>query len=97
MGELQADIQRRLGAEYAGEIYYEALRQMERLDLTPRVLRSIVFLAAGDLEALRRFARLAEQDWREVVFWAEYEDHDAADPRRVRTMEEPFRDADLGP
>jgi hypothetical protein len=96
MSEAPADIRDRLGAEYAGETYYEALRQVEHLDLPARVLRSVVFLARGDLDALRRFARCAEQDWREVVFWAEYDDHDAPSPRRVRSMEEPFAAASPG-
>ena len=46
--------------------------------------------AAGDFELLERMARAAEIDWRDVVFWAEYEDYTAEHPRRVRSMEEPL-------
>jgi hypothetical protein len=90
------DVRARLDAEYPGETYYEALRLAEGMELEPRVLRSVVFLAEGDLDALRRFARRAEEDWRDVVFWAEYEDHDAPNPRRVRSMAEPFADPSSG-
>ena len=69
----------------------ETTRLVEALDVTPRVLRSVVFLAAGDYEQLERFARCAERDWRDVVFWAVYEEHDAEQPRRVRSMDDPLR------
>lgn len=92
MSAIPQDVRARVSAEFAGETYYEALRQLEALDFGPRLLRSVVFLARGDLEALARFARAAERDEREVVFWAEYEDHDAPEPRRVRSMSEPLAD-----
>ena len=84
------DVRERLGSQYAGETYFEALRLVESLGLEPHVLRSIVYLAAGDFDALLRFARVAERDWRDVVFWAEYEEHDSDHPRRARSMSEPF-------
>ena len=90
MAQLPADIRDRLADEYPGETYYEAARLVESLGLAPRVLRSIVHLAGGRFADLERFARRAEQDWREVVFWAEYDDPDAEEPKRVRSMEEPF-------
>jgi len=90
MSEIAADIRARLLREYPGESSFEAIRLVESLLVAPRVLRSIVFLAHGDFDELERLARRAEIDWRDVVFWAEYEDHDAEHPRKVRSMEEPF-------
>jgi hypothetical protein len=84
------DARQRLDAEFAGETYYEAVRQIEVLALPPRVQRSLIHLAGGDLDALRRNARVAEQDPERVNFWAENDDHDASEPRKVRSMEEPF-------
>jgi hypothetical protein len=84
------DVRARLVRDYPGETNFEATRLVEMLQLSPRVLRSIVYLAAGDFEQLERFARAAEIDWRDVVFWAEYEDHTAEEPRRVRSMDEPL-------
>ena len=90
MEVIPEDVRARLLRDYPGETNFEATRLVESLGLAPRVLRSIVFLAAGDFEQLERFARLAEMDWRDVVFWAEYEGHDAEEPRKVRSMEEPL-------
>jgi len=83
-------VRARLLRDYPGETNFEATRLVESLQCTPRVLRSVVFLAAGDFEQLERFARASEIDWRDVVFWAEYEDYTAEHPRRVRSMEEPL-------
>ena len=90
MAEIPADVRARLVREYPGETSFEAIRLVESLSCSARVLRSIVFLAAGDFEELERFARISEIDWRDVVFWAEYEDHAAEHPRRVRSMEDPL-------
>ena len=90
MAEIPADVRARLLREYPGETHFEAIRLVESLECSPRVLRSIVYLAAGDFDQLARFARASEIDWRDVVFWAEYEDHLAEEPRRVRSMEEPL-------
>ncbi len=76
--------------DYPGETSFEVMRLVEALECSARVLRSIVYLAAGNFEDLERFARASEIDWRDVVFWAEYEDHSAESPRRVRSMEEPL-------
>ena len=90
MAEIPEDVWARLLRDYPGETNFEAMRLIEALDCDARVLRSIVYLAAGDFEELARFARASEIDWRDVVFWAEYDDHAAEHPRRVRSMEEPF-------
>lgn len=88
--DLPEDVRARLSAEFADETYFEAVRQLERLGLPPRLLRSVVHLARGELEDLRRYARLAEGDPERLIFWAEYEDHDAETPRKVRSMSEPL-------
>jgi hypothetical protein len=90
VAEIPADVRARLLRDYPGETNFEATRLVEALGVAPRVLRSVVFLAAGDFEQLERFARCAERDWRDVVFWAEYEDYEAEQPRRVRSMEDPL-------
>ena len=90
MAEIPADVRARLLLDYPGETHFEAIRLVEALQCNARVLRSIVFLSSGDFEQLERLARAAEIDWRDVVFWAEYEDYTAEYPRRVRSMEEPL-------
>jgi hypothetical protein len=90
MDEIPADILERVTRDYPGELGFEVLRLVGSLAVGARVIRSVLFLADGDYEALQRYARRAEQDWRDVIFWAEYEEHDAPQPRRIRSMEEPF-------
>ncbi len=90
VAEIPDDVRARLLRDYPGETSFEAMRLVEPLECSARVLRSILYLAAGDFEQLQRFARASEIDWREVVFWAEYDDYAAEHPRRVRSMEEPF-------
>jgi hypothetical protein len=90
VAEIPADVRARLLSDYPGETSFEVMRLIEALRFDARVLRAIIHLAAGDFEQLQRFARASEIDWREVVFWAEYEDHAAEHPRRVRSMDDPF-------
>ena len=90
VAEIPDDVRTRLLRDYPGETNFEAMRLIEALRCDARVLRSIVYLAAGDFEQLERFARASEIDWRDVVFWAEYEDYGAEHPRRVRSMEDPL-------
>jgi hypothetical protein len=90
VAEIPEDVRARLRRDYPGETHFEAVRLVESLNASARVLRSVVFLAAGDYEQLERFARRAELAWHDVVFWAEYEDHDAEEPRRVRSMDDPL-------
>lgn len=89
---LPADVLGRLQRDFAGETCFEATRLLESLPLAPRVLRALLVLADGSYPELERFARIAESDWREVVFWAEYEDHEQPQPRRVRDLEQPLGD-----
>ena len=90
VAEIPDDVRARLLREYPGETHFEAIRLIETLDFDPSVLRAIVFLARGDFEELERFARIAEIDFRDVLLWAEFEDLDAEQPRRVRSMEDPL-------
>jgi hypothetical protein len=51
-----------------------------------RILRCVLFLARGDLPRLQHNANAARSDWRDVIWWAEYE----RDDRRVRDFNQPF-------
>ena len=93
---LPDDVRRRLSADFSDETYYEAVRQLEALALEPRALRAVVQLGARDLDALLRFARVAERDAEQVIFWAEHEEHDADAPRKVRSMDEPLPPREAG-
>ena len=94
--ELPDDVRRRLQRDFAGETWFEATRLLESLSASPRLLRALLVLARGHYPDLERFARCAEQDWREVLFWAEYEDHDAPQPRRVRDLSRALDETEPG-
>lgn len=40
-------------------------------DSSDRVLRCIVFLSNGDLESLKKNIKIAEDDWRDIIYYAE--------------------------
>ena len=90
MQEIPRDILDRVTRDYPGELYFEVVRLLETTAFDARVMRSILYLADGDHEALLRYARRAEGDARDVIFWAECEEHDAPEPRRIRSMDEPL-------
>jgi hypothetical protein len=60
-----------------------------------RVLRCIVFLAEGDIDLLPKFINSAKSDYRDVIFWAEYINHDAKNPAQVRDFNKPFGQHEL--
>ena len=51
-----------------------------------RVLRCVVVLAERDAERIRHFVEAAKEDYRDVIYWAEYDQ----DGRRVRDFTRPF-------
>lgn len=88
---LPPDIAARLAAQFPADGGAVALGHLIAIpQVTPRVARCVVHLANGDLDQLRDYAEVAKLDPRDVIFWAEYEDHDADRPRLVRDMEKPF-------
>jgi hypothetical protein len=51
-----------------------------------RILRCIVFVARGDLDVLDKAIDLAKTDYRDLIFWAEYDGKD----ERIRDLSTPF-------
>ena len=88
---LPPDIAARLAAQFPADRGATAFSYLNAIPhVTPRVARCVVHLANGDLAHLADYAEVAKLDPRDVIFWAEYEDHDADRPRLVRDMERPF-------
>lgn len=85
------DITARLARQFPADGGAAALAHLRAIPhITPRVARCVVHLANGDLSRLAGYAHAAQLDPRDVIFWAEYENHDAPHPRFVRDMERPF-------
>jgi hypothetical protein len=53
-----------------------------------RVLRCILHLAGDDPLKISRFVDAAVQDYRDVIYWAEYD----TDDHKVRDFNQPFRE-----
>jgi hypothetical protein len=51
-----------------------------------RVARCVLFLSLGDVDAVDRHAEHARVDWRDVVWWAEYDGGE----RQLRDFTRPF-------
>lgn len=55
-----------------------------------RVIRSVLFLAQGDFIKLKSHIKAALSDPRDVVFWAEYTNHQDKHPTKIYDFDKPF-------
>jgi hypothetical protein len=79
--ELEVEVRAAYGADGRTAIdVLNAYRPDEQDEAAERVRRAIFALANGDLGRLRHFAEQAQQDFRDVLFWAESQP-DAHEPR----------------
>ena len=89
--DLPPDIHTRLARDYSADARLAATKLLLTIpDLKPRVARCVIHLAGGNLAELGRYVQAAVTDPRDVLFWAEYEDHESEAPRRVRDLDRPF-------
>jgi hypothetical protein len=87
------DIEARLECEFAEPALSTARGVLARIpDQSPRILRCVLHLAGGSLDRVFHFAEAARLDFRDVIYWAEYEEPDSpgASPRHVRDFHSPF-------
>lgn len=89
---LPADIVRRIERDFgvaAGSVRND-LEALDTLRERDRVIRAVLYLAAGDPRRLAHDIAVARADHRDVLWWAEY---DADRPTvRVRDFRVPFSD-----
>jgi len=50
----------------------------------------LTFYESINIDTLREMIATAQVDYRDVIFWAEYEDHAGANPLQVRDFNKPF-------
>ncbi len=55
-----------------------------------RVLRCVLFLSKGNLKTLEEMIHIAQTDYRDAIFWAEYIDFEKDEPKQVRDFSKPF-------
>lgn len=92
--DICARLQREFG-DGAGDVQAE----LETLFSDPvvgwRTVRAVIHLAKGDRGELSAMIDAGTSDYRDVLFWAEHEDRDGLEPRRVRDMNEPFAEQEM--
>lgn len=70
-------------------------KQFADTKMSNRIIRCVIFLAEGDLEKLEHFIDIAKTDYRDVIFMAEYTDHESKHPKRIRDLNRSFGRHDL--
>jgi hypothetical protein len=64
--------------------------QPDLLEEPLRVLRCVIFLAEGEMDLLCKLMAAARADYRDVIFWAEYTDHEKASPPQIYDFSRPL-------
>ena len=78
MSWIPEDIEKRLRADFGADTDV-ARGELEKLsgvasdDALPRIARCVVHLADRELDKLTYYVECAHKDWRDVIWWAEYD------------------------
>lgn len=85
---LPADVAERLRADYPNEQLATLQALLSEYDSKERarVVRSVVHLAEGNVDRLLHFIGCATTDYRDVIYWAEYDRND----QRIRDFNQAF-------
>jgi len=86
---LEPDIAQRIDDEFNGSscsFVKETLAKLESVPEFQRISRCVLFLAGGDEEKLTHFVTAALADYRDVIWWAEYDGKE----ERLRDLTRPF-------
>lgn len=89
--ELKPDIIQQIDKEYSGASRSSVQVCMQGLATLPecqRVARCVLFLAKGDAKKIVDFVTAALTDYRDVIWWAEYDGKE----ERLRDLSRPFTD-----
>ncbi|WP_018344383.1 hypothetical protein [Cytophaga aurantiaca] len=92
------DITARIHADFgedfnnAFEILRSAIEKTDDLN-SDRIIRCIIFLAKGNIDALHKYIKVATVDPRDIMLWAEYEaSNSSADHKRLRDFDKTFEE-----
>jgi hypothetical protein len=85
---LAADIESKVAQDYPRESLSAVSRSLATYKgpERDRVIRCIVHLSGGDPQRVSHFVGVATQDYRDVIYWAEYNKQD----HKVHDFGEPF-------
>ncbi len=94
MEKMEPDIHERVMRDFATDLHAQVESELRKMksNLEPgrhsRIVRCVLYLAKGDVEVLRHHIKNALDDFRDVIWWAEY---DAAD-NRLHDFNQPFEE-----
>jgi hypothetical protein len=75
------------------ETFKDAIENTENLK-TDRVIRCIIFLSKGNIDELNRLIKVAINDTRDVMLWAEYENLNSNfNYKRIRDFNKTFEES----
>ena len=79
---MESDIEKKVFKDFKeGLTALTYLNEFEvKNDFSARVTRCIVFRSKGDLESLKLNIKIAELDWRDIIYYAEEFDFQFNDP-----------------
>ena len=88
---LLADIQIKLAQDYPTALLSAVSRSLAAYvgSERNRVIRCIIHLSGGDPQRISHFVGVAAQDYRDVIYWAEYDKQD----QKVHDFGKPFAQA----
>ncbi len=87
--DLEPDITRRIDEEFSGSVRSPVREKLATLETVPefqRVARCVLFLANGAEDKIAYFVTAALTDYRDVIWWAEYDGTE----KRLRDFARPF-------
>ena len=94
------DIERRISTDFRGEtapqaraLLHASCRKAE--ESSPRLVRAILFLSKGDLQKMVENISLAETDFRDILYYAEYRGQGTGNPVRIRDFDKAFGSHEL--
>ncbi len=95
------DILERIESDYGNKasevmlIFENAISKADHLN-NSRIIRCVLFLADKNIEKLNQIIEAAIGDPRDVMFWAEYINHEQPDKiKLIRDFNRPFSEADV--
>ena len=78
----------------ANKILMEYLTENDYLN-SDRIIRSVIFLTQNGIENFEKNLNLAKIDPRDVMLWAEYENPNETQPKRVRNFNKTFTENEI--
>ncbi len=92
MNELPSDIREYIRSSFPDDVTHveSTLGSIE----SARVVRCVLHLADGNLDELERMHEASQKDWRDVIWWAEY-DHPQNPEVRIRDFNQTFGESML--